>query len=39
MKITWPAFKFPPINLWNFTKQYRDFKTIKPAQKNQDPKP
>jgi len=21
----WPDLKFPPINLWNFPRQYRDF--------------
>lgn len=25
MIIQWPDFKFPPINLWNFPKQYKDF--------------
>ena len=25
MTTGWPEFTFPPINLWNLPKQYRDF--------------
>lgn len=41
IKINWPDFVFPPVNLFNYAKQYRDYQEYRRrailSNKNKEP--